>query len=211
MRGFTADAIENARRRYEESNEFQHSIAADLGVHRKTLDRLAKDRGWNLRKDRPPRDLSSAARLAIEAEQAIRAKIEGGAPSDAREGLAEGRAGADAPGLPSIAERLERAVEKELTAVEVMRALGGPHAATSADAERTARTLASLTDTLYRVQRLRDPQVQMTGSDDFDDMPRDIDEFRRTLAHRIEAFVRSRTDGAVPEPGNVSGTDSPAS
>ena len=200
-RGFTAAAIANARKRYEETDEALDSIAADFGVTRKTLDRLAKDQGWLLRKDRPPRELSSAARLALEAERAVRAKIEGG-----EAGVDQGAAGEG--NALSVAERLERAAENELSGVELMRALGGPHPPTTADAERTARTLASLTDTLYRVKRLRDPESKATGSYDFDDMPQDIDEFRHALAERIEAFVRSHPDAAVSATGESANTES---
>jgi len=204
-RGFTAEAIENARRRYEETDEPQSSIAADFGVDRKTLDRLAKNEGWKLRRDRLPRDLPRHLRLALQSEDAIRAKIEGRVSDEAE--VEEG-AGAEAaaPSSTAIAARLERAVEQELRAVELMRALGGPHPPTSADAERVARTLASLTDTLYRVRRLRTPDTPATGSDDFDDLPRDINEFRIALARRIEAFVRSRTGGIVSADGDASGS-----
>jgi hypothetical protein len=98
-----------------------------------------------------------------------------------------------------MAERLERAVDEELRVVETMHLVGGPHS--RVDAERTARTLASLTDTLHRVRRLRPPETPATGSDDFD-IPADIDEFRRTLAQRIENFVRSRRDDAVSPAGD---------
>lgn len=47
------------------------------------------------------------------------------------------------------------------------------------------------------VRRLRQPG-NISGSND-DDLPSDADGFRLALAHRIEAFVRSRTDGDVPE------------
>jgi hypothetical protein len=194
-RGFTPAAIENARRRYEETDEPQDSIAADFGVHRKTLDRLAKNQGWRLRKDRARRDLPPDLRLLTEAERAVRAEV-------------EGEAGASAPASPSIADRLERAVERELAAVEIMRATLGPEPQPPADAERTARTLERLTDTLFKVRRLRLPEAQTAGQYDDTDMPRDIDEFRRKLARRIEAFVRSRTDGAVPPAGGASDASS---
>ncbi len=219
-RGFTPEAIANARRRYEDTDEPQHSIAEDFGVHRKTLDRLAKEQGWRLRKDRARRALPPDLRLLMEAERAVRAEAEasvGQSPHPA--GVAghpppqRGPRDANVAGCPSgegnapsIADRLERAVEKELAAVEIMRATLGPQPQPPADAERTARTLERLTDTLFKVRRLRVPEAHMTGSDDYDDMPGDIDEFRQTLARRIEAFVRNRTDGAVPPAGECSGT-----
>jgi len=47
------------------------------------------------------------------------------------------------------------------------------------------------------VRRLRQPG-NISGSND-DDLPSDADGFRLALAHRIEAFVRSRTDAGVSE------------
>ena len=62
--------------------------------------------------------------------------------------------------------------------------------------ERSARTLAILTQTLHALQRLRAGSLPEQETPHDDDMPRDIDEFRRDLARRIDAFVASRTDAA---------------
>ena len=84
---------------------------------------------------------------------------------------------------------------KELTTVETMRASLGAEPLRPMDAERTARTLSILTQTLHALTRLRGGAAPDSGSHDDDhDMPRDIDEFRRDLARRIDAFVASRTD-----------------
>jgi hypothetical protein len=87
--------------------------------------------------------------------------------------------------------RLRRAVLEELRAVEAMRAKLKRN---PADAERTARTLSSLTETLQKLQRLQCTLPETELKDD-DDMPADIDEFRNELARRIKAFVDSRTGG----------------
>jgi hypothetical protein len=87
--------------------------------------------------------------------------------------------------------RLRRAVLEELRAVEAMRAKLKRN---PADAERTARTLSSLTETLQKLQRLQCTLPETELKDD-DDMPADIDEFRDELARRINAFVDSRTGG----------------
>jgi hypothetical protein len=189
-RGFTPDAIEHARQRYEETDETQASIAADFGVHSKTLRTLAHKQGWKLRKHRPPRDLPEAIRLNLLADQAV--------------GAANGEASSDPAMVPAsgemamsqnIAARLEQALEKELRKVEALRNEFGPVAHRSIEAERTARTLATLTETLFKVRRLREPSPIGAVADD--DMPADIAGFRRALAERMDAFVRSRTDGAV--------------
>jgi hypothetical protein len=69
------------------------------------------------------------------------------------------------------------------------------------DAERTARTLSTLTETLQKLRRM---QCALTGTgpenndhddhDHADELPLDIDEFRRELARRIDEFVASRAD-----------------
>jgi hypothetical protein len=87
--------------------------------------------------------------------------------------------------------RLRRAVLEELRAVEAMRAKLKRN---PVDAERTARTLSSLTETLQKLQRLQCTLPETELKDD-DDMPADIDEFRDELARRINAFVDSRTGG----------------
>jgi transposase-like protein len=101
----------------------------------------------------------------------------------------------DAPPRAPI-ERIERLVERELAAEEAVRNRLGPLPRQPADAERCARTLATLTQTLHALARLRSglaPDSELSN----DDMPRDIDEFRRELARRIRAFVQSRTGGGL--------------
>ena len=95
-------------------------------------------------------------------------------------------------------ERLEAAVLKELAIVETMRADLGNEPQRPIDAERTARTLSVLTETVAKLRRLRmagQPQQDQT----YDDMPADIDEFRNELARRIDALVASEPDTRDPE------------
>ncbi|PYF04928.1 hypothetical protein BJ122_102154 [Rhodopseudomonas faecalis] len=93
----------------------------------------------------------------------------------------------------SLIERVERAVEREIAQIEAM--VGGADELTEprSDAERRARTLASLTRTLLELRRLRaDDDVQRTADDDA--IPRDLDELRRALSRRLDQLV----DGAAP-------------
>jgi hypothetical protein len=130
-----------------------------------------------------------------EASQAEASQAE---PSQAEASQAEHR-GVDADSPPnSIAARLEAEVEKQLRKVESLRG-EPPRGKRSIEAERVARTLATLTETLFKVRRLRQPG-NISGSND-DDLPADPDAFRLALAERIEAFVRSWTNAAVSEPG----------
>jgi hypothetical protein len=224
-RRFTAEALENMRFRYEETDEPQQSIANDYNICRKTLDRRAKDEGWTLRKNRLPHDVPAALRIEAEAEQAVRAEEEARLTSAFRVRTEPGGVGPEPP-MPtepqtpegtsealSVAERFERAVEKELAVVEAKRALLGPRAESTADGERTARTLASLTATLHKIRLLRWPDAGIASApvpESYDDdFPADIDEFRHALARRIEAFVRSRIGGAIPATGDASGGDPP--
>src|SRR3954454_12608516 len=118
-----------------------------------------------------------------------------------------GAAAAASP--PTVAGRLEGAVERGIAVIERKRATLGLEPQAPPDAERTSRILQRLTDTLWKVRRLRAPDMPETVPDDFDDMPKDIDEFRRMLARRIEAFVRSRYDGALPAAGEAVGGEAP--
>lgn len=63
--------------------------------------------------------------------------------------------------------------------------------------ERDARTLAVLVKTLRELTALDEADAGPETKDD-DDGPRDIDEFRRDLARRMDALVASRTGAGVP-------------
>lgn len=189
----TPELMENIRRRWQETREPINSIAIDVGVSAGTMRRLAARWGWKASKDRAARDLTPAMKLALEAEAVtdipvISAEVTGG-PS----------------ALPALAERLENAVEKELAAVEVMRAHLGATPAAPVDSQRTAQTLGSLTETLFKVQRLRAPDIAQTGL--VDELPDDADGFRVALAERIERFVRSRADASVAGAGGLPGAE----
>ncbi len=191
--GFSPEALEDIRRRYVETDETQTSIGLDHGRSRKTIENLAKDQGWPLRKDRPPRGLPPALKLYRQATEALAQQALPDAPKTENENATPD----DAPASGSVAARLEAALEKELRKVESLRGEFGRPEQRSIEAERIARTLATLTETLFKVRRLREPG-NISGSND-DDLPGDADGFRLALAHRIEVFVRSRTDGSVSE------------
>ncbi|MBX6426721.1 MAG: hypothetical protein IRZ09_12460 [Variibacter sp.] len=196
-RTYTPEFIENGRYRYEESDEPVASIAADFGVHVSTFYTYMKKWGFRLRCERAPLDLSPAQRALAAARKAPRSTSR--AKPDARAARSDGAVpdsaleSADTAGLIA---RLHAAVEQELAAVERLRAQLGPAPENPGDAERTARTLATLARTLGEVERLRGAVAPPAHPDD-DDMPTDIDEFRRELARRIDAFVASRADEAV--------------
>lgn len=78
--------------------------------------------------------------------------------------------------------------------------LGVLGAADSAEAERSARTLASLARALKEVMRLAAPE-QASDPDEDDPVPRDLDEFRRELARRIEALAAEAEGQAAGDGG----------
>lgn len=92
--------------------------------------------------------------------------------------------------------RVTRAIERELTQIETI--VGGHHIAPRfrTEAERRARTLASLARTLSEVTRLR-AQQEPDADDDAEARPRDLDEFRETLARRLEQMVAAAADRAA--------------
>jgi hypothetical protein len=197
---YAPELIAHVRHRYEHTDDTLAKIATDCGISERTVNRM-RDRGtWTRRSDRPPRGLPPALRTLQEATALLTAAPASCAPLASPAGGGEQNAAA-----PSAIERIERLVEKELSAEEAVRAQLGPLPRLPADAERAARTLATLTQTLQALARLRCGLPPDGGPDDDDDMPRDIDEFRRELARRIDAFVASRT-----EPRHAQGHSGPA-
>jgi hypothetical protein len=104
----------------------------------------------------------------------------------------------------ALVERVTRAVERELSQIEVI--VGGHHVKPGqrTEAERRARTLASLARTLTEVRKLRADEHRVKPQDD-PDRPRDIEELRRRLAERLAQFVRGTTD--PPAGNNEAGGD----
>jgi hypothetical protein len=197
-----------ARQLYEQTDASLADIAVDLRIHLTTVRKLANREGWS-RYVRPPRKLPAAVRLAMQASE-LEAQASGAAvttirpSSDTGKSLGDGiqpqadenggavGASTAMSGLADTVARLYRAVLDELAAVETLRAQLKREPQSRHGAEHTARTLSKL-------QRLQ-CTVSPTGSYD-DDMPADIDEFRRELARRIEAFVAGR-----PDPGDAGGS-----
>jgi len=93
-------------------------------------------------------------------------------------------------GLPLI-DRVGQAAEREITRIEVI--IGGNHVdpAQRTEAERRARTLASLARTLAALRQLRSDEQRRRSRDD-DAIPRDLDELRRALSRRLEQMVDGR-------------------
>jgi len=132
----------------------------------------------------------------------------GGEESAAREGQEQQAPAQEALPSPAItAERLHRDVLNELAAVERMRALLDAEPQSPLDAERTSRTLSSLTATLQRIQRMQAGLPATGADDDDDDLPADPDAFRDALAQKIEAFLASTPDEDDAGPVAAAGPD----
>ncbi len=230
---YTPELIAHIRHRYENTDDTLAKIAEDCCVSERAINRLRDREKWPRRSDRPVRDLPPAMRQLEEltAELAARGPMPARGSGDwpptpdpspplprVEPGVAAGgeqekrAASLREATLPlsggansSTIDRIEQLVEKALAAEEAVRAQLGPLPRPRREAERAARTLAVLTQTLHALQRLRCGLSPNTRANDYDDMPRDVDEFRRNLARRIDAFVASRT-----KPGHADGDSGPA-
>ncbi len=92
-----------------------------------------------------------------------------------------------------LAERMQRAIERELAAVETLIAKLGTAPENAADAERSARTLAMLSRVLRELAKLRqDEQAEDQNVDTNEEQFRDLDDFSRELAEQLDRLRRSR-------------------
>lgn len=225
---YTPELLANGRRRYEQTTESVDAIAADFGIARRTLRNLADKEGW-VRYVAPAHDLPAHARMLDEAAALEKAQaaethaqpsaflalpLSGGEnESDACSPSVEASTNlARPPDAPQAGEeplnpeqraammdRLYRSVDRELAIVEAMRARLRNTPQAAQEAERTARTLANLTATFNKLERMR---CGLPDTDN-DDIPTDIDELRQELARRIAAFMESRgddEDAFTPDP-----------
>lgn len=186
---FTPELLAFARHRYECTDTPYTEIARALRIHRTTINTIAKREGW-VRYAPRPRGLPAAARTAKpEADRTpVRDRTDGEGPL---------------PPLSDTVARLHRAVLDELGVLETMRAQMRGEPQSTGEAERTTRTIARLTETLQKIQRLQ-PVIPASGPTN-EDMPANADEIRYALANRIDEFVRSRTHA-----GDAEGSANPA-
>lgn len=93
----------------------------------------------------------------------------------------------------TLVHRLGGTIERELCRIETI-VSGRDAGARRGEAESRARVLASLARTLKEVKRLRDEAAQEESAKDADDddVPRDLDEFRRVLSQRLDEMVAGR-------------------
>ena len=212
---YTPELLAHGRHRFEHTEDSIPDIAVEFGIHKTTLLRLAKREGW-VRYAPPPRDMSDATRLLAQAEKLEASTVaptpDMSPPPAAPAGNAEQQAAPPAPEQTGVVaadlEAMLNAVRGELAVVREMRAQLRHRPQSPLDAERTARTLSSLTQTLYKLQRM---SCGISEADIYDDdITADIDAFRDQLARRIDAFVESRLLAEAAERSAASG-DGPVS
>jgi hypothetical protein len=113
---YTPALIADGRRRYEHTAETVTAIAADFGVNKSTLTRMARREGW-VRYVAPPRDLPGAAKLAAAAEALIQIPF---IPAQAGIQDHERDAGGPSPGSPLARGRADDVAPQD-TVFEIRR------------------------------------------------------------------------------------------
>jgi len=183
MASYAPEFLAAVRHRYEDTDQPMRLIAAEFAIGITTLQKLVQTEGWAKRSERTRRCPPAAA--LVEDVIALTAAAPRAATKDnartAGAALSAAAPNADAPLARVEAYLLDR--------------IAAEQAAPTADAERSARTISILLRALKSLRELRGEAVpaEPIADDDDDDMPRDIDEFRRELARRINAFVDRRT------------------
>jgi hypothetical protein len=233
----SAEHTEAIRYRYVETDQPTRDLCADFGISTGKLARLIRKHGWPMRTERPPRELPRPLKLREEARRLAGVfPARGAARSDAPQTRGPGLP--DDTGVPGLQRttktccaapgpqesdpnaQLEARVLRELAAEEAARAGLGRAPRERAEAEKSARTLSILAQTMQMLRRIRAGQAGAAqidsiqshhsdddhSDDDVADLPADLDAFREALAQRIEAFVASQpdeepvADGAGEEP-----------
>jgi hypothetical protein len=198
----TPDAWAQIRHAYEHSRRTVEDICLEHGITANTLRRRGRRWGWTMRQqpipDQGPPPLAMPA-VAVEPVVTPSLTLPHFVEDGRERPFAWGGSETDAPADPAataalIAERLQGALARVLPAIETTLArLTAPQH--PRDTEQAARTLGVLMRTLRELNTLAGqhaPQSRGDTRDDDDPVPEDIDEFRRELARRINAFVDER-------------------
>jgi hypothetical protein len=172
------EKIAEVRKLYEGTDVPVRDLASICGLGVTTFLRRVELWGWKRRKLRM-KDYDAAANREVES---IR---EAAVPAIA---VAESE---------TLIDRVRAAVEREIVAIEAVLTRVEGARLRSSDAERAARTLATLVKTLREVAALqRDEKPEQTSGEGQDkpdeDEFRDLEEFRSELAERLDRLRRSR-------------------
>ncbi len=177
---FSLAALEEIRRRVEQTDDTMVAIAADYAMSDTTLRRLVREHRW-VRRQPLPRDLPKAASLQSVAEALDQQRLTP-APPPASAGLFDILLTAAGAMLAVLT-----ALQPALPATPVPPSEGG---------ETSARTIGDLSSTYAQIRRRRGApsgSARTTADVPFDEDDRyaNIDAFREEIARRIEAFVES--------------------
>jgi len=218
----TSKAWAQIRYDYEHTDRPIEDICAEHGISSGTLRDRTRRWGWTRRRtpiplEGPPPAPAPASRQAVPAFPSV-AQAEPGAPSalpfetatpslpaapriEIAAGLLHAASEDPPPDPAAIVPRLQSAVARVLPAIESIVMKLGTEPTHPREMERAARVLVALTRTLRELNNLLGQRQAAAANDsaDDDDMPEDIDAFRRELARRIRVFVASRTGQAVSE------------
>lgn len=167
------EKIAEVRKLYEGTNVPVRDLASICGLGVTTFLKRVKLWGWKPRNYRM-RDYDAAAQRDIESIREI------AAPAIA---VAENE---------TLIDRVRTAVEREIVAIEAVLARVEGAKLRSTDAERAARTLATLVKTLREVAALQRDEKPEQASGEGEDEFRDLEEFRSELAERLDRLRRSR-------------------
>lgn len=161
--------IAKAKELYEGTSVPVRDIATMLGLGQSTFIRRTREWGWKPRNARLA-DFDAAAKAGFD----LNAISEAVAPE-----LAVAK-------RATLVERVRAAVEREIVAIETVLNRVDDARLRSQDAERAARTLATLVRVLREVNALETSGVE-TGEGREDEF-RDLDEFRAELTRRLAQF-----------------------
>lgn len=167
------EKVAEVRKLYEGTNIPVRDIASICGLGVTTFLKRVKLWGWKPRNYRM-RDYDAAAQADIEL---IR---EAAAPAIV---IAENE---------TLIGRVRAAVEREIVAIEAVLARVEGARLRSTDAERAARTLATLVKTLREVAALQRDEKPENETGAEEDEFRDLEEFRAELAERLDRIRKSR-------------------
>lgn len=178
------DQIERLRHRYEANDETIAAICADEGVSEKRLHALRRECEWR------PRSTGPRKRGAVR-RKPPRRKTKAVASKEPAKKVAKARAPAALPpgavDMPTLIARIRRQLQGALEAAQER----GP----TADPDKTANLMASLTRTLQTLRALEKDTTQDERRDDGSDAPPlDLAELRRELARRIDLLRQDRGD-----------------
>ncbi len=174
-RPVSPEQFAEGRRLYEQTRMPVADIAAMMGIAERTFFARVRKWGWRRRMSRIP--LADPERMPMESAASPVSEATADPPSETAD----------------VAARIERMVERELTAIEKTIAQHGLDDERTSQVERRARVLASLSRTLQEVKRLDVKDTRRR--EDNDRGPADPDEFIRGLLRRIDE-VAARTEAA---------------